>query len=79
MRPANLTNVVLDFLWLPGAFAMLKTMTLHALGILTKEARDFVSESEQRQSGILEPSHRGEASFPGQSTRPELGRSASQC
>jgi hypothetical protein len=48
MRPANLTNVVLDFLWLPGAFAMLKTMTLHALGILTKEARDFVPESEQR-------------------------------
>jgi fatty acid desaturase len=48
MRPANLTNVVLDFLWLPGSFAMLKTMTLHALGILTKEARDFVPETEQR-------------------------------
>src|SRR6478735_6156825 len=48
MRPAKLNNVVLDFLWLPGAFAMLKTMTLHALGILTKEARDFVPESEQR-------------------------------
>jgi len=48
MRPANLTNVILDFLWLPGVFAMLKMMTLHALGIITKEARDFVPKSEWR-------------------------------
>ena len=48
MRPANLTNVILDFLWLPGVFAMLKMMTLHALGIITKEARDFVPQSEWR-------------------------------
>jgi fatty acid desaturase len=48
MRPANLRNVILDFLWLPGVFSMLKTMTLHAFGVLTKEARDFVPESEWR-------------------------------
>jgi fatty acid desaturase len=46
MRPANLNNVILDFLWLPGAFAMLKMMMLHALGVVTKEARDFVPQSE---------------------------------
>jgi fatty acid desaturase len=48
MRPANLRNVILDFLWLPGVFGMLKTMTLHSFGILTKEARDFVPQSEWR-------------------------------
>jgi fatty acid desaturase len=48
MRPAKLTKVFLDFLWLPGVFAMLKMMTLHAFGIITKEARDFVPKSEWR-------------------------------
>ena len=48
MRPANLRNVILDFLWLPSAFGMLKMMTLHSFGILTKEAHDFVPQSEWR-------------------------------
>ena len=48
MRPANLTKLILDFLWLPGAFAMLKMTTLHAVGFITKEARDFVPQSEWR-------------------------------
>ncbi len=46
MRPANLGRVLLDFLWIPDAIQMFRVMILHALGAPTKEARDFVPQSE---------------------------------
>jgi fatty acid desaturase len=46
MRPANLGRVLLDFLWIPDAMQMFRVMILHALGRPTKEARDFVPQSE---------------------------------
>jgi len=49
MRPANLTRVLLDFLWIPDAIQMFKVMILHALGIVSKEAREFVPPSEWRK------------------------------
>jgi fatty acid desaturase len=49
MRPANLARVLLDFLWIPDAIQMFRVMTLHALGIPTQEAKDFVPQSEWRK------------------------------
>jgi len=49
MRPANLTRVLLDFLWIPDAVQMFKVMILHALGIPSKQAREFVPQSEWRK------------------------------
>lgn len=46
MRPADLRRVVLDFFWIPDAVQMFKAMISHALGRPTKEARDFVPQSE---------------------------------
>jgi fatty acid desaturase len=49
MRPANLARVLLDFLWIPDAIQMFRVMILHALGRPTKEAREFVPQSEWRK------------------------------
>jgi fatty acid desaturase len=49
MRPADLVRVVLDFLWIPDAIQMFRVMFLHALGMPTKEAEDFVPQSEWRK------------------------------
>jgi fatty acid desaturase len=49
MRPANLTRVLLDFLWIPDAIHMFNVMFLHALGRPSKEAREFVPQSEWRK------------------------------
>lgn len=49
MRPANLTRVLLDFLWIPDAIQMLRVMILHAFGRPSKEAKDFVPQSEWRK------------------------------
>jgi len=49
MRPANLTSVLLDFLWIPDAIQMFRVMILHALGIPSKQAKDFVPQSEWRK------------------------------
>lgn len=49
MRPANLSRVLLDFLWIPDAIQMFKVMILHALGIPSKEAKQFVPQSEWRK------------------------------
>ena len=49
MRPANLTRVLLDFFWIPDAIQMFKVMILHALGLPSKEAREFVPQSEWRK------------------------------
>ncbi|HXM20363.1 MAG TPA: fatty acid desaturase family protein [Terriglobales bacterium] len=49
MRPANLTRVLLDFLWIPDAIHMFKVMIVHALGVPSKEAREFVPQSEWRK------------------------------
>jgi len=49
MRPANLTRVLLDFLWIPDAIQMFRVMILHALGISSKEAKDFVPQTEWRK------------------------------
>jgi fatty acid desaturase len=49
MRPADLRRVLLDFLWIPDAIQMLRVMVVHALGIPSKEARDFVPQSEWRK------------------------------
>jgi fatty acid desaturase len=51
MRPANLTRVVLDFLWIPDAIQMFKVMVLHALGLPSQGAREFVPPSGARCSG----------------------------
>jgi fatty acid desaturase len=48
MRPANLTRVMLDFLWIPDAIHMFKVMLEHALGIISAEAKEFVPPSEWR-------------------------------
>jgi fatty acid desaturase len=48
-RPANLIRILLDFLWIPDALLMFKVMFVHASGIPSKEARDFVPESEWRK------------------------------
>jgi len=49
MRPANLWRVVLDFFWIPDAVVMFRVMICHAFGVPTKEARDFVPQSEWQQ------------------------------
>src|SRR5579864_1985461 len=49
MRPANLSRILLDFLWIPDAVQMLRVMFIHALGVPSKEARDFVPQSEWRK------------------------------
>jgi fatty acid desaturase len=49
MRPANLSRVLLDFLWIPDAIQMFKVMVLHALGVPSKEAKEFVPQSEWRK------------------------------
>lgn len=46
-RPANLSAIVLDFLFLLGGSGELKKIVLHAFGIITPNARDFVPESER--------------------------------
>jgi fatty acid desaturase len=46
MRPADLRRVMLDFFWIPDAVQMFKAMIFHAFGRPTKEARDFVPQSE---------------------------------
>lgn len=49
MRPADLKRVLLDFLWLPDAIQMFRVMFIHALGAPSKEAKDFVPQSEWRK------------------------------
>ena len=49
MRPADLRRVLLDFLWIPDAIQMFRVMFIHALGMPSKEARDFVPPSEWRK------------------------------
>jgi len=49
MRPADLKRVLLDFLWIPDALQMFRVMFVHALGVPSKEARDFVPQSEWRK------------------------------
>lgn len=49
MRPADLRRVLLDFLWIPDAVQMFRVMFIHALGVPSKEARDFVPQSEWRK------------------------------
>jgi fatty acid desaturase len=49
MRPADLGRVLLDFLWIPDAIQMIRVMILHALRTPTKEAKDFVPQSEWRK------------------------------
>jgi fatty acid desaturase len=49
MRPPDLTRVLLDFLWIPDALQMFRVMILHALGIPSKQARDFVPHGEWRR------------------------------
>lgn len=49
MRPANLTRVLLDFLWIPDAVQMFRVMAWHAFGVPTREAREFVPPSEWRK------------------------------
>lgn len=46
-RPTNLPAVVLDFFHVLGGTKELKRIFLHALGIMTEDARDFVPESER--------------------------------
>jgi len=48
-RPADLRKVMLDFLWIPDALMMLRLMVVHALGIASKDAKDFVPETEWRK------------------------------
>lgn len=48
MRPADLKRVLLDFLWIPDVLQMLRVMIVHALGVPSEEARDFVPRSEWR-------------------------------
>ncbi len=49
MRPADLKRVLLDFLWIPDAIQMFRVTFVHALGVPSKEARDFVPQSEWRK------------------------------
>jgi fatty acid desaturase len=49
MRPANLGRVLLDFLWIPDAIEMFRVMIIHALGMPTKQAKEFVPQSEWRK------------------------------
>ena len=49
MRPADLKRVLLDFLWIPDAILMLRGMVVHAVGIPSAQARDFVPQSEWRK------------------------------
>ena len=49
MRPANLYRVLLDFLWIPDAIDMFRVMIVHALGVPSRGARDFVPASEWRK------------------------------
>ena len=49
MRPANLKRVLLDFLWIPDAIQMFKVMFIHALGMPSREAKDFVPPGEWRK------------------------------
>ncbi len=49
MRPADLRRVLLDFLWIPDAVQMFRVMFIHALGVPSKEAKDFVPQSEWRK------------------------------
>ena len=49
MRPADLRRVLLDFLWIPDAVQMFRVMFIHALGVPSQEAKDFVPQSEWRK------------------------------
>ena len=49
MRPTDLRRVLLDFLWIPDAIQMFRVMFIHALGTPSKEAKDFVPQSEWRK------------------------------
>jgi fatty acid desaturase len=49
MRPADLKRVLLDFLWIPDAVQMVRTMLVHAMGVPTREAKEFVPPSEWRK------------------------------
>jgi fatty acid desaturase len=49
MRPADLRRVLLDFLWIPDAIQMFRVMLVHAWGVPSKEAKDFVPPSEWRK------------------------------
>src|SRR6202047_1044741 len=49
MRPADLRRVLLDFLWIPDAMQMLRVMAVHALGLPSKEAKEFVPQTEWRK------------------------------
>jgi fatty acid desaturase len=49
MRPANLGRVLLDFLWIPDAIEMFRVMIIHALGMPTRGAIEFVPRSEWRK------------------------------
>jgi len=49
MRPADLRRVLLDFLWIPDAIQMFRVMLVHAWGVPSREANDFVPRSEWRK------------------------------
>jgi fatty acid desaturase len=49
MRPADLRRILLDFLWIPDALQMFKVMFIHALGVPSREAKDFVPQTEWRK------------------------------
>ena len=46
MRPANLWKLVADFVRIPHARDHLRALVLHTFGFVSKEAREFVPESE---------------------------------
>ncbi len=45
-RPANLWKLVADFVRIPHARDQLRALVLHTFGLLSKEAREFVPQSE---------------------------------
>lgn len=49
MRPPDLTRVLLDFVWIPDAIQMFRAMLIHALGMPSQGARDFVPPGEWRK------------------------------
>ena len=52
-RPADLTAIVCDFLYLHSGFVELRKIVLHAAGIMTPGARDFVHVRDRRKSHVV--------------------------
>jgi fatty acid desaturase len=48
-RPANLQAIVFDFLYLHSGLVEMRKIVLHAAGVVTEGARDFVPESDWRK------------------------------